>query len=589
MVKHLKLAKELALPPDVVTQKINVLGQSGGGKTYTAMKLAELMLEQLAQIVAIDLVGVWHGLLSSADGLSAGFSILVIGGEHGHLPLTPGSGAMVADLVVDRGVSVVLDVSELLHEEMVAFLADFLGQLFHRKKKNKSPLHVFFEEAQELFSETPSTKAEFRLRSVGVRLCKIGRNFGIGYTTITQEPQSTSKRVLNQAGTIIAVRTIGEHERKAIAGTARSKATSKEQLNLIDVLPELETGEAIVWSPAWLKFAGKVRVLPKVTFDSSKTPEVGEAPREPKVLAPVEIEQFRTAMAAAVAEAEASDPTALQRRVRELEAQLATRPAPKPEVVEVPVFDEKQRAALIEVEHQILEVNRALRELQAAVEARKAAPPFKDLLATHRRPVSNGSGGHAVPIPGEIKTGSPIVPVMKLRPNAPKLEGTGLKRGARDMLRELAALHPRSLTRRQLATRVIMAHDGGSTGDYISALVTAGFAEKDDAGDYRATPAGLKAAGAVTPKSDGEIIALWQQKPEFKRGVRAMLDVMRASGPGTTWFSREQLAEAAGMEPSGGSVGDYISALVASGCADAKNPRGGPYQIGHALFLGGRR
>jgi ATP-dependent protease Clp ATPase subunit len=45
MTKQLRLAKELALPADVVTQKINVLGQSGGGKTYLAMKLAELMLE----------------------------------------------------------------------------------------------------------------------------------------------------------------------------------------------------------------------------------------------------------------------------------------------------------------------------------------------------------------------------------------------------------------------------------------------------------------------------------------------------------------------------------------------------------------
>jgi len=168
----------------------------------------------------------------------------------------------------------------------------------------------------------------------------------------------------------------------------------------------------------------------------------------------------------------------------------------------------------------------------------------------------------------------------------PKLEGAGLKRGARDMLRELAALHPRSLTRRELATRVIMAHDGGSVGDYISALMSAGLAEKDDSGDYQATAAGLKAAGNVAPKSAEEIRELWQRKPEFKRGVRAMLDALCGAPNG--WLTREELAKAAGMEPSGGSVGDYISALVSSGCADSKNPRGGPYQIGHALFLGAR-
>ena len=575
-MNKMKLAKELALPPDVVTQKINVLGQSGGGKTYTAMKLAELMLEQLAQVVAIDLVGVWHGLLSSADGLSPGFSILVIGGEHGHLPLTPGSGAMVADLVVDRGVSVVLDVSDMLEDEMVELVTAFLDHLFRRKKKNKSPLHVFFEESQELFPETPASKGEHRLRRVGTRFCKIGRNYGIGYTAITQEPQSVSKRVLNQAGTIIAVRTIGQLEREAIARTARSRARTKEQLNLVDVLPELETGEAIVWSPAWLKHAGKVHVLPKVTFDSSKTPEVGQVPAQPKVLAPVEIEQFRLAMATVVAEAEAKDPVALRREVgrlerlledamteiRRLEVQLAARPLTS-QIIEVPV---RMPTPVLgaDVAAQLLKLDQTLREV----------------MAKYPSEIAN-----AAPVPPPAR---PPVPDARTHVTAtpPKLEGTGLKRGARDMLRELAALHPRALTRRQLATRVIMAHDGGSTGDYISALTSAGLAEKDDSGDYRATTAGVRAAAGATPKSPGEIIALWHQKSEFKRGVRAMLELLRAN-PGRS-FTREQLAEAAGMEPSGGSVGDYISALVSSGCADAKNPRGGPYEIGHALFLGAR-
>jgi hypothetical protein len=123
---NLQLAKELALPPDVVTQKINVLGQSGGGKTYLAMKLAELMLETPALIAVIDLVGVWHGLLSSADGLHPGFPVLVIGGEKGHLPLNPNAGRLTADVVYDRDVPVVLDLSDLLaedEEQLVVFLA----------------------------------------------------------------------------------------------------------------------------------------------------------------------------------------------------------------------------------------------------------------------------------------------------------------------------------------------------------------------------------------------------------------------------------------------------------------------------------
>jgi hypothetical protein len=41
---RLKLADDLSLPLDVVTEKLAWLGRTGSGKTYAAMKLAELML-----------------------------------------------------------------------------------------------------------------------------------------------------------------------------------------------------------------------------------------------------------------------------------------------------------------------------------------------------------------------------------------------------------------------------------------------------------------------------------------------------------------------------------------------------------------
>lgn len=571
MTKMLRLSKELVLPGDVATQKINVLGQSGGGKTYLAMKLAELMLEMPALITAIDLVGVWPGLLSSADGLHPGFPVLVIGGEKGHLPLNPHAGRLTADVVYDRDVSVVLDVSELLaedEEQLVVFLADFLEQLFLRHKRGKKRRHLFYEEAQEIFPETMSLKGHVRLRRIGTRLCKIGRNYGLGYTTITQEPQSTSKRILNQAGTLIAVRTIGELERKAISGTARSAAT--QDLDLMNVLPELQTGEAIVWSPAWLKFAGKVRILPKVTFDSSKTPDSDDEAVEPKVLAPVEVEQLRLAMAAAIAKVEAEDPAALKKRIRQLEVELAARPPPAPPVeVKVPVLPPEAIHALSDVREQLERFTKQLGAIEGKIPLFEAHRVALVPATTKRDPLN-------------VTIESPIVRA-RAQVATQELKGAGLKRGAREMLRELAALKC-SLTRRELATRVVMSHSGGSTGDYLSALVSTGFIEKDESGDYRATPAGIGAAGAVRPKSSGELVALWNGTSDFKRGVRAMLD--RLLQTPTAWLNREQLAEAAGMETTGGSTGDYISELVASGCADAKQPRGGPYIAGHALFMG---
>jgi ATP-dependent Clp protease ATP-binding subunit ClpA len=45
----MKIAKDLDLPIDAVTQKFAFLGRTGSGKSYGATKLAELMLEAKAQ------------------------------------------------------------------------------------------------------------------------------------------------------------------------------------------------------------------------------------------------------------------------------------------------------------------------------------------------------------------------------------------------------------------------------------------------------------------------------------------------------------------------------------------------------------
>src|SRR4051794_14879338 len=83
-VKKLELAPNLALPIDAVTKKFGFFGQNGSGKTYGAMKLAELMLDAGAQIVVIDPVGKWYGPRLAADGKTpSGIEIPIFGGLHG--------------------------------------------------------------------------------------------------------------------------------------------------------------------------------------------------------------------------------------------------------------------------------------------------------------------------------------------------------------------------------------------------------------------------------------------------------------------------------------------------------------------------
>jgi hypothetical protein len=579
-MEKLKLSKDVELPLEVITERVACVGQSGSGKTYAAMRLAELMLEAGAQIVALDPMGVWWGLLSAADGKASGFAVHVFGGEHAHVPIVPEAGELVAEVIVSRGISAVVDISHFTRAQQVMFSSAFAERFYELQVKVKRPVHLFFEEAHSFLPQNlpaegrggdPRKNPAVMLNRME-RIVRQGRSQGVGCTMITQQPQAVNKAALNQAGTLLAMRTMGKHERKAIADWMADKATDDAQLKLDQLLPKLGTGEAWVASPHFLGIFVHTRVSKKKTFDSSATPKFGVKLEAPKVLAAVDVEALREAMKTVVEEVEKDDPAPLRRRVTELERELAARPRAVPEVVEVPVFDKDCFDALMAIREGFRGTTESMKRLEERLSSFtwKSPPPVsREVNAGVAR--VHGAVPHRAPTPSG---------------KAPKLDGSGLKKGAREMVRELAALHPKSLTRRELATRVTMAHDGGSTGDYISALRASGYLEDDENGDLRATAAGLKAAGAVTPKSSGELVALWRAKPEFKRGVRAMLDALLSSP--ATWFTREQLAEAAGMESSGGSTGDYISALVSSGCADAKNPRGGPYTAGHALFMGDR-
>jgi hypothetical protein len=143
IMKNLEISSTLSLPIDAVTQKLAMLGRTGSGKSYAATKLAEEMLDAGAQIVALDPVGIWYGLRT-------GYSIPVFGGLHGDIPLEVGGGALIADLIVDRRISAVVDVSQFESDaDKARFARDFAARFYFRQKQKPSPVHLFLEEAQE--------------------------------------------------------------------------------------------------------------------------------------------------------------------------------------------------------------------------------------------------------------------------------------------------------------------------------------------------------------------------------------------------------------------------------------------------------
>src|SRR5277367_5138252 len=117
----LKLAPGVTLPLEVVTQTIGILAQKRKGKSYTARRLVEQIHAAGQQVVIVDPKGDWWGVRSAADGKHPGLPIVIVGGEHGDVPLQTTGGEMVAKLVVEERVSALLDLSLLRKHEVATF------------------------------------------------------------------------------------------------------------------------------------------------------------------------------------------------------------------------------------------------------------------------------------------------------------------------------------------------------------------------------------------------------------------------------------------------------------------------------------
>ncbi len=346
-MSKLAISGSLSLPIDAVTQKFSFLGRTGSGKSYAATKLCELMLEQNAQVVALDPVGVWYGLRVGAD-----ISIPVFGGLHGDIPLEPGGGKIMADLIVSHGISAVLDVSQMIPAEQARFAYDFAAQFFHRKKAKPSPVHLFIEECQEFVPQNiggGATGFEAKMLGAFERLIKLGRNFGIGASLLSQRPQEVNKKALNQTECLFAFQMTGPQERKAIMSWIHEKGADED---IVEILPKLAVGDCHVWSPQWLKVSETIRIARKASADVSSTPAAGGGAQKQRKLTPVDLEALGAEMAATIERAKAEDPAELRKEIAKLrrDLQVAQKSTPAPaaaaKVKEVPVLTKAERGLI---------------------------------------------------------------------------------------------------------------------------------------------------------------------------------------------------------------------------------------------------
>ena len=284
-----------ALPLAALDDRLAIVGTSGSGKTYAAKGLVERLLDRGARVCVVDPLGVWWGLRLAADGSTpAPYPVVVFGGRHADVPLTPGMGAALGRLLGGHALACVVDVSDFgSGADRRAFMTAFTEALY---ASNAEPLHLVLDEADLWAPQRVPPDGAGLLRRVE-EIVRRGRVRGFVPWLITQRPAVLHKDVLSQADVLVSMKLTSSQDRAAVGRWIEGQADRAAGQRILAALPRLGRGEGWAWAPS-------DGVLARVAFPRIRTLDSSQTPRRrdlmagaPPALAVLDLSAIRAALA----------------------------------------------------------------------------------------------------------------------------------------------------------------------------------------------------------------------------------------------------------------------------------------------------
>ncbi|MFH0960114.1 MAG: ATP-binding protein [Pseudomonadota bacterium] len=133
------------------------------------------------------------------------------------------------------------------------------------------PLFIAYEEAHSYLNKSEGNNYA---KDAVERVFKEGRKFGVGAMIISQRPSEITETILAQVGTFIALRLTNSSDQSIVKASAPDNLIS-----LIDLLPSLRTGEALVIGEA-VKIPTRVRIPLMTPRPTSEDPKLVECWRK---------------------------------------------------------------------------------------------------------------------------------------------------------------------------------------------------------------------------------------------------------------------------------------------------------------------
>lgn len=478
----------MRIPEAALQQHIAVLGKNGSGKTYaTKAVIVEPLLAAQKHVAIVDPTSAWWGLRSSADGKGPGYKIVVLGGEHGDLPLPPLGGAAVARLAIEQRVNIIADTGNLTVGERTRWMIDFAGTIY---RLNRSPLHLVLDEAHVFAPQgkVPDPDTGKMLHAVN-QLASGGRSRGIRLTMITQRPQKLHKDSLTTADTLIAMRVLAPHDREAVKAWIDGCGDPAQGKQVLDSLAGLQRGEGWIWYPEGAHLTRSKFPAIK-TFDSSATPTDGGALKAPKGAAEIDLTEIRAALADAVREAEANDPKLLRAEIARLKREIGQ---PKELAVDTEALHREYRRGKIEGYREGIKAfegtARRVRDLDNQLESFRE--DVRALSVDIQQWVESEPDPAVARTPSAEKIIPKIIPANRVNGSGNKFD-TGLPVGERSIL-IACAQHLGGVPRDSLT--VMTGYKRSTRNAYIQRLAEKGFVTANG-NDINVTDAGIAALGS---------------------------------------------------------------------------------------------
>jgi len=244
---------------EILTGRGFITGKSGSGKSVTASVIAEELLKADLGFLIVDTDGEYFGLKEQYEVLHVGADGTCdaeVGIEHAPL---------LAELALEEGVPIILDVSGYLDEDEVeALLERVVRELFVREKKQKKPFLLVVEEVHEYLPESGG------LDDFGERLLQVakrGRKRGLGMCAISQRPAAVDKDFITQCNWMVWHRLTWNNDTDVVRRIIDADAA--------ETVETLENGEAILMTD-WDEQTRRVKFRMRETVDVGQTPDFSD-------------------------------------------------------------------------------------------------------------------------------------------------------------------------------------------------------------------------------------------------------------------------------------------------------------------------